>query len=239
MLGRILILLTTTDSITLKNGDTIETGYDQFALVEVVDQFVSEHITFDIATHSGHVPHQDPHCLNHLPQDDKNYYRQYLETNVSMLMPKNMSLLSEEILHHYVALFIPGGYAALEEFRGSPDIAKILCHFHKHQKPIGILGAGSAALIHNELPWPFSNYKMTCLSEDVENELETHLLSSKLPYHVGYILEQLGARTSFVAPLETHVVEDNELITGQNRYSAYDFGVQFTLKVKYTLKITT
>lgn len=238
MIGRVLMLLTTIDNITLKNGEILKTGYDQFALVEVVDKFVSENLAFDVATTGGHIPHQDPNCLNHLPQDDLAYYKKYMEIDPILLMPKNMSSLSEEQLHHYVALYIPGGYAALEEFRASPDVLKILKHFHKHNKPIGMIGAGTAALIQNDLPWIFSDYKITCLNEDVESELEEHLLHTQLPYHVGYILEQLGARTTYVAPLETHVVNHKELLTGQNKFSAYDFAVQFALKIKYALKIT-
>ncbi len=137
-----------------------------------------------------------------------------------------------------MGLFIPGGYAALEELCSAPDVFKLLKHFHTHQKTIGIIGSGAAALIHSQIPWLFSNYRMTCLNGEIESELEEHLLHSRLPFHVAYILEQLGARTSFNLPMETHVIDHNELLSGQNKYSAYDFGLQFARKVKYALKIS-
>ena len=98
MLGRVLILLTVTDNITLKCGDTIKTGYDQFAFVEVVDQLVSANLSYDIATLEGQVPHPDSQCLNHLPHDDKAYYEKFLETEPQMMLPKKTSDLNEEQL---------------------------------------------------------------------------------------------------------------------------------------------
>lgn len=237
MIGRVLVLLTSTNQITLKNGELLDTGYDQFALVEVADHLKKEGLGIDIGSIEGHTPKQAPNCLNHLPKEDLKYYKQFMETDPSMLLPKDITEMGEEMLHHYVGLFIPGGYAALEELCSSPDVLKLLKHFHNHQKPIGIIGAGAAALIHNEIPWLFSNYKMTCLNGEIESELEEHLLHAKLPFHVGYILEQLGARTSYNLPLETHVIEHSELITAQNKYSSYDFAVQFALKIKYSLRI--
>ena len=238
MIGRVLVLLTSTNQITLKDGELLTTGYDQFSFVEVVDYFSSAHLSVDITTIGGHTPKQDPNCLNHLPQDDKDYYKAYMETEAQMLLPKNLDTMNEEQLHQYVGLFIPGGYASIEELCSAPGVLKLLKHFHTHCKPIGVIGAGGAALIHSQLPWMFTDYKMTCLNGALEDELEEHLLHSKLPFHVAYILEQLGARTSFGNPMETHVIEYNELVSAQNKFSAFDFAKQFTLKIKYTLKIT-
>ncbi len=42
MIGHILVLLTSQDQITLKNGEILKTGYDQFSLVEVVDHLIKE-----------------------------------------------------------------------------------------------------------------------------------------------------------------------------------------------------
>ena len=238
MIGHILVLLTSQDQITLKNGEILQTGYDQFSFVEVADHLKGEGFALDIGTRAGHTPKQDPNCLNHLPKEDYKFYKGFMETDSHMLLPKNITEMTEEKLHQYVGLFIPGGYAALEELCSSPDVLKLLKHFHTHRKPIGIIGAGAAALIHSEIPWLFSNYRLTCLNGEVESELEEHLLHTKLPFHVAYILEQLGARTSFNLPLETHVVDHNELLSAQNKYSAYDFGLQFSLKIKYDLKIS-
>lgn len=238
MIGHILVLLTSQDQITLKNGETLKTGYDQFSFVEVADHLLEEGFALDIGTRDGHTPKQDPNCLNHLPKEDYKYYKTFMETDPLMLLPKNISEMTEEELHHYVGLFIPGGYAVLEELCSCPDVLKLLMHFHKHKKNIGIIGAGAAALIHSQIPWLFSNYRMTCLNGEIESELEEHLLHTQLPFHVAYILEQLGARTSFNLPMETHVIDHNELLSAQNKYSAYDFAVQFALKVKYALKIS-
>ncbi len=73
-----------------------------------------------------------------------------METDPLMLLPKNISQMTEEKLHQYVGLFIPGGYAALEELCSAPDVFKLLKHFHTHQKTIGIIGSGAAALIHSQ-----------------------------------------------------------------------------------------
>jgi putative intracellular protease/amidase len=237
MLGRVLVILTSSKSITLKNGNLLETGYDQFSFVEVVDTLLSEGFGVDIATIGGHTPNQDPHCLNHLPHKDKDYYKSYMEANPQMLLPKNITNMSEEALQHYVALFIPGGYSALEEFCSSPDILKVMKHFHHYAKTIGVIGSASAALIHSELPWLFTDYRIACLNNEIENAYESHLLPGELPFHVNYILEQLGGKVSYSHPLETHIIEHKELLSAQNKYSAYDFAKQLTLKIKYALKI--
>ncbi len=237
MLGRVLVILTSANSITLKNGDRQPTGYDQFAFVEVVDALKNEGFLIDIGTLGGHTPFQDAACLNHLSNSDKRYYKQYMESEPLMLLPKNITHISEEELQHYVAVFFPGGYSALDELCSAPDILKVLKHFHHYMKPIGIIGTGTAALIHNEIPWLFTGYRIACPNLDVETEYETLILPADLPFHVGYILEQLGARTTFSQPMETHIIEHNELITAQNKYSAFDFAKQFALKIKYDLKL--
>src|SRR5262245_30739854 len=118
-------------------------------------------------------------------------------------------------------------------------VGEILRHFHAHKKPTAFLCHGPiatiaampnarefrAALIAGDTAraaklargWQYSGYKMTVFSMTEEQVIEERILHAKLYFNMVDALQLAGGNVSTndiaFAP---NVVEDRELITGQN-----------------------
>ena len=65
--------------------------------------------------------------------------------------------------------------------------------------------------------WQYSGYQMTVFSITEEKVIEERLLHAKLYFNMVDALQIAGGKVSTTAiDFEPHVVEDRELITGQN-----------------------
>ena len=72
--------------------------------------------------------------------------------------------------------------------------------------------------------WQYAGYKMTVFSNKEEKVAEEHFINGKLKFYAGDALTIAGADlTNNDGLFEANVVEDRELITGQN--PASDHGV--------------
>lgn len=65
--------------------------------------------------------------------------------------------------------------------------------------------------------WPYAGYKMTIFSNSEEKWVENDVLHAEMCFHVVDALQIAGGEVITTAvDFEPHVVEDRELITGQN-----------------------
>ncbi|MFC0139897.1 type 1 glutamine amidotransferase domain-containing protein [Erwinia mallotivora] len=136
---------------------------------------------------------------------------------------------------HFDAVFVPGGHAPMQGRATSPEMGTLLRTFHKEHKLTALVCHGPVALI-SALPdpvgytqkleknpsaktpdWIYASYRMTSFSNP-EEEASTAVLDGG---RMKFTPQTAGAVFS-MAPLkwQTHVVEDRELITGQNPASA-------------------
>lgn len=84
--------------------------------------------------------------------------------------------------------------------------------------------------------WQYAGYKMTVLSNTEEKIVEDHILHAKLYFNVVDALQTAGGdvittKTDF----EAHVVEDRELITGQNPRSDRPLAEKFVAALDRSL----
>src|SRR5262249_30624199 len=113
-----------------------------------------------------------------------------------------------------------------------------LRHFHAQSKPTALLCHGPialcaavpnprefrAALIAGDTAkaatlaknWPYAGYKMTIFSPTEEKVVEDNILHDKLYFQMVDALATAGGDVSIGPDFAPHVVEDRELITGQN-----------------------
>jgi putative intracellular protease/amidase len=121
------------------------------------------------------------------------------------------------------------------------DLGEILRHFHLEGKvtallchgPIAIISAipnakaFRAAMVDGDFAaakkiaanWQYAGYRMTIFSNDEEHYAEANLMEGKMaPFYVFDALEVAGGKVdkSSEGIFKPHVVEDRELITGQN-----------------------
>ena len=119
------------------------------------------------------------------------------------------------------------------------EVGDILHHFHEKAKPTALLCHGPissvaampyarefrAALIAGDTAkaaewakgWQYEGYRMTIFSSTEEKVIEDKILHAKIYFHMPFALTTAGGDvTTTPVDFEPYVVEDRELITGQN-----------------------
>src|SRR5207249_1504823 len=144
-------------------------------------------------------------------------------------------------LDQYDAVFVPGGHGPMIDLLEDPDAGTVLRHFHKTSKPtavlchgpisllaalpnasevIGALKAGDAAGARAKAQdWIYSGYKMTIFSTAEEQQREPIEIGGKVFFYPDFALRAAGGDVSVVAPWKSYVLQDREVISGQNPFS--------------------
>ena len=122
-----------------------------------------------------------------------------------------------------------------------PDAGTVVRHFHQTSKPTAVLCHGPISLL-SALPhskefvaalaagdtararekargWIYSGYKMTIFSTAEEQQREPIEIDGKVLFYPDFALLTAGGDVSVVAPWQSYVVQDRELISGQNPFS--------------------
>lgn len=122
-----------------------------------------------------------------------------------------------------------------------PDAGTVVRHFHQTSKPTAVLCHGPISLL-SALPhskefvaalaasdtararekargWIYSGYKMTIFSTAEEQQREPLEIDGKVLFYPDFALLTAGGDVSVVAPWQSYVVQDRELISGQNPFS--------------------
>jgi putative intracellular protease/amidase len=149
----------------------------------------------------------------------------------------------EEGLDSYSGVFAPGGQAPVVDLMQDREVGQFLRHFHETATPTAMLCHGPiasvaampharefrAALIAGDTAkaaewaegWQYAGYKMTIFSSTVEKVVEDHILHARIYFHMPYALNTAGGDVSTTpVDFKPFVVEDRELITGQNDEAA-------------------
>ena len=152
-------------------------------------------------------------------------------------------------LERFDALFVPGGHSPMvdllhEDFFLSDEkntrVGELLYFFHRNQRPTGLICHAPAVLAAAPVingAWIYSGYKMTAITMLSEYLAEDFFLIKVVDGHLKEyptgILKNAGAQLeqTFI-PMIPKVVEDRELLTGQDPYSAKLFGRKFVEKLE-------
>ena len=152
---------------------------------------------------------------------------------------EDLATVIEEGLQRYSGVFAPGGQAPVVDLMQALEVGEILRHFHDQKKPTALLCHGPmsavaampnarpfrAALIAGDVAkasalakgWQYAGYRMTVFSATEEKVIEDNILHAKLYFNMPDALRAAGADVSTTpTDFEPYVVEDRELITGQN-----------------------
>lgn len=196
-----------------------------------------------LATPNGSKPHIDEASDSpaHFDGDIDAYNRAkaFYESDPSMNNVRTLRSLIEEGLDNYIGVFVPGGQAPVVDLMQDQDAGAILRHFHLNYKPTALLCHGPIAvtsamghskyfrsalmagdqLIAAQLAdgWQYAGYKMTVFSNTEEKVVEDNIIHAKLYFNMVDALTAAGGKViTSAVDFEPHVVEDRELITGQN-----------------------
>jgi len=241
--AKVLVIGSNATRIELRGGVWAATG--QYLNETVVPAMALLDAGYEIvfATPDGTRPHIDPasDSAEHFGGDEAAWKRAraFYDTHPAMTAVRTLRSVIGEGLDAYAGLFVPGGQAPVVDLMQDAELGLILRHFHERAKPTAFLCHGPmatvaampharefrAALIAGVADkaaewargWQYAGYRMAVFSNSEEKVVEDHILHAKLHFNMVDTLELAGGEL-VIAPVdfEPNVVEDRELITGQN-----------------------
>lgn len=256
MKARILVYVSSARAVPLREGSNHATGVFLGELTEPLEPMLAAGHHIEFVSPDGRGPHIDQNSFRlmywrfngkALRHARKVYER--LQA-IGIEKPQKLSDLLENpaTLAGYDSLFIPGGHAPmtdvlyqnwLEGEQLNAATGRLLQHFHEQQKPTVLICHAPAALA--AAPdvagkWLYEGYRMTCV-----NMLSERLIEDIPPFKVMHghlsdyperILRRKGANMQQLpVPMWSHVVEDRELLTGQDPYAAVALGKRWAAKL--------
>ncbi|MFF1419549.1 type 1 glutamine amidotransferase domain-containing protein [Streptomyces sp. NPDC058280] len=132
--------------------------------------------------------------------------------------------VSDVRLEDYDAVYLPGGHAPMSDLAWDADVGRLLTAQLASGNPLFIVCHGPSAMlatrIHGESP--FKGYKVSCFTNEEEEAVG---IASRAPWLLETDLkEKIGVEYSRGPIWEPYMVEDRNLVTGQNPHSAAILG---------------
>jgi putative intracellular protease/amidase len=244
--GKVLVLVSSGHGLPLQDGKVYAgAGYYLNELTVPVRALMKEGYEITFANPKGNTPQLDVNSATAMFfGGDEAKLQDYLNFRDSLTGLKNPSRISDVIasgLDQYDAVFVPGGHGPMIDLLEDPDAGTVLRHFHKTSKPTAVLCHGPISLLA-ALPnasevvgalktgdaagarakaqgWIYSGYKMTIFSTAEEQQREPIEIGGKVLFYPDFALRTAGGDVSVVAPWKSYVLQDRELISGQNPFS--------------------
>jgi putative intracellular protease/amidase len=244
--GKILVLVSSGHGLPLKDGKVYTgAGYYLNELTVPVRALMKEGYEITFANPKGNEPQLDVHSA--VPDffgGDEAKLQDYLKFRDSLTALKNPHRISDVIasgLDQYDAVFVPGGHGPMMDLLDDPDAGTVMRHFHATSKPTAVLCHGPISLLSaspnskevvtalaagdvsgaraKAQGWIYSGYKMTIFSTAEEQQREPLEIGGKVLFYPDFALTTAGGDVSVLAPWKSYVVQDRELISGQNPFS--------------------
>jgi putative intracellular protease/amidase len=247
--GKILILLSSAQQLALKDGKVLPTGFYLNELGVPAKRFADEGYELVLANPKGNQPAMDA------SSDDDYFFGKDKERHQAIkafvmglsgyTAPKTLQAVLDEGLQQYCGLFVPGGHAPMADLMENKEVGQILRHFHKEGKPTAMICHGPAAALAAQAnptqfrasmvndgdaksqDWIYQDYDMTVFS-NIEERLAELKMPAHLQFHAESALKKAGAKMHCaLIPMQSKVVQDRELLTGQNPFSDEELATQF------------
>lgn len=244
--GNVLVVLSDQDKLDLKDGKVMETGFFLNELMEPVQTFIAAGHTVVFATPSGKAPSADQKSddVNFWGGNEKARQESKALLATLKLTSKSgspaISLAEVKKIGYdkFDAVFVPGGHIPMQDLLKNRELGALLTHFHEHQKVTGLTCHGTIALL-SAIPdahayvgkleagqrpqpsqWIYKGYKMTAFTNEEEEQAKGFLNGGQMKLFPQDGLVAAGANFVEAKPWSANVVEDRELISGQNPQSA-------------------
>jgi putative intracellular protease/amidase len=244
--GKILVLVSSGYGLPLKEGKVYAgAGYYLNELTVPVRALMQEGYEITFANSKGNTPQLDLHSA--VPDffgGSEVKLHEYFSFRDSLTGLRNPSRISDVVasgLDQYDAVFVPGGHGPMIDLLDDPDAGTVMRHFHKTAKPTAVLCHGPISLL-SALPnskefvaalaagdvagahakaqgWIYAGYKMTIFSTAEEQQREPLEIEGKVLFYPDFALKTAGGDVHVLAPWTSYVIQDRELISGQNPFS--------------------
>lgn len=250
--ANVLVVLSDADHLDLKDGKVLSTGFYLNELMQPTKLLLDAGHSVTFATPSGRAPTLDASSDNkQYFKDDaaelashKALLDKLQLTHADASPVISLARVEQIGYQHFDALYIPGGHAPMQDLLQSPALGKLLTAFHQQNKTTALVCHGPIALL-STLPdapayvrqlrqgqqvkaapgWIYAGYRMTVISNQEEEQAKAALNGGEMTFYPQTGLQLAGGSySSNTAPWAPHVVQDRELITGQNPASAAEVG---------------
>jgi putative intracellular protease/amidase len=249
--GNVLVVLSDSDHLDLKDGKVFATGFYLNELMQPVKLLLDAGHSVTFATPTGKAPTLDK------SSDDKAYFNgdvaaqqthKALLNTLKITSPGESPVISltrvEQIGYdQFDAVYVPGGHAPMQDLLHSAELGRLLSHFHQGGKTTALVCHGPIALLSTladsngftrqlestgkvaKPDWIYAGYQFTVISNQEETLAKGLLGGGTMKFYPETALTAAGGTySSNTSPWTSHVVVDRELITGQNPASALDVG---------------
>lgn len=246
--GNVLIVLSDSDHLDLKDGKVFNTGFYLNELMQPVKALLDAGHEITFATPEGMAPSVDRTSIDKMyfgGDEDAMKASAAQLTELGLMSSDKSPVISlarvEQIGYdHFDAVYVPGGHAPMQDLLVSSELGKLLTHFHENAKTTALACHGPIALLSTladakgfvtklekagsakaEADWIYAGYGFTVLSNREEEMAKGLLNGGEMKFYPQDALTQAGGQFSQAeAPFAEHVVVDREVITGQNPASA-------------------
>ncbi|MEV0714007.1 type 1 glutamine amidotransferase domain-containing protein [Asanoa sp. NPDC050611] len=218
-MSSVLIVLSGARVWTQLDGTQHPTGFwgEEFTVPHRILSEAGLEIT--IATPGGRTPVVDANSLtveaNFGDAEKAAEVAAYLEKTKDLLAAP--SRLEDVDPADFDAVLIPGGHGPMQDLAVNPDVARVLERLLPDPtKVVASLCHGQASFLsagHPDGSWLFKGRKLTAFSDDEERQAG---LADNAPWLLENRLRAAGARYESGPAWGSHVVVDDNLITGQN-----------------------
>lgn len=239
--GKILVLLSSENTLALKDGKTYSTGYYLNEFGVPTDRFLKAGYAIVLVTPKGNAPSVDKSSIDPAyfggSADEMKRIQGVVAGLPGIRHPLALDKVLAGNLDQYAGIFIPGGHAPLIDLANNRQVGKLLAYFHTAKKPTAAICHGPITLLSAQddpvafeagmvagkpidaRHWIYQGYRMTIFSTPEEEFFESTLKGAKVRYYPAAAMRQAGGNTDFAGQWKSHVVVDRELITGQNPFS--------------------
>lgn len=237
----VLIVLSGVDHITDPQGKKHSSGFwlEEFSVP--YETFKKAGLDITLATPQGNTPTMDASSAATDKEGQPLYFSSKEELAHALKIKKESidhseikslaKLLEEKQLDHFDAVFFPGGHAPMEDLVNSKEVGQLLKYFHEKGKTTALVCHAPAAILSTATVGNFlyKGYRVTSFTNTEEKGSE---LGKYLKITPENALKKAGAVFKRGSDWNSFIVEDRELITGQNPASSKAIAEAVLLKLK-------
>ncbi|MFB7333183.1 type 1 glutamine amidotransferase domain-containing protein [Streptomyces adustus] len=219
-MAKVLFIVSGATYWVLKDGTRYATGYwaEEFAMPYKAITEAGHEVV--VATPGGVVPNVDMMSLRPAMAGGEEGALELEAIIRSAEVMRRPLKLSDIRLEDYDAVYLPGGHGPMSDLAYDADAGRLLTAQLASGRPLAIVCHAPAALLATRIHGksPFKGYRVTGFTNDEEEAVG---LAPKAPWLLEDELKDgIGVEYSRGPMWEPYMVEDRNLITGQNPHSA-------------------
>lgn len=219
-MARVLFIVSGATYWVLKDGSRYATGYwaEEFAMPYKAITEAGHEVV--VATPGGVTPNVDMMSLRPSMaggEDGALELEAIIRSAEELRRPLK---LSDVRLEDYDAVYLPGGHGPMSDLAYDADAGRLLTAQLASGRPLAIVCHAPAALLSTRIRGesPFKGYRVTGFTNDEEEAVG--LASRALWLLEDELKDKVGVEYSRGPMWEPYMLEDRNLITGQNPHSA-------------------